>query len=295
MMTLSLLTMIAPMNPYWRIDATSRVLRVRLQIRDLQVYDLCHSLLLRFGTAATGGAGVSFPASSARRFRTRPVLSPPKQTLLNFPAPSRAPLSGAPWGGTKAGFRGSAPVAPWRAFFRGRAAGGLPCAARTRGVLGGFWRVLGAGPRGRPRPRGATASRMDGYCRALGFFRKEGVRGSVGGLARAIRATHEMGSGGLFSCAPPSPRRQIDRWVWRGRNSIFTSIFPLSLHTFARNPVSAFMSALCRHPPTQEAFERGLVSTKTTLADITPTQGAGRSHDPAHDGLSAVGGGADMV
>lgn len=67
--------------------------------------------LLRFGTAATGGAGSLLSASPASRFWTRTGLSPPKQTLLNFLAPSRAPLSGAPWGGTVADFRGPAPVA----------------------------------------------------------------------------------------------------------------------------------------------------------------------------------------
>lgn len=142
------------------------------------------------------------------RFRTRPGLSPPKQTLLNFPAPSRAPLSGAPWGGTVADFRGFGPGRPVRASFRGWAAGGLPCAARTWRVLGGFWRVVGAGPWERPRPRGATAFRMDGYCRALGFFRKGSASGCVG-TSRARDTQHAKR--GLMDVFRAHPHPPVDR------------------------------------------------------------------------------------
>ncbi len=203
------------------------------------------------------------------RFRTRPGLSPPKQTLLDFPAPSRAPLSGAPWGGTVAGFRGFGPGRPVRASFRDWAAGGLPCAARTWRVLGGFWRVVGAGPLERPRPGGATAFRKDGYCRALGFFRK----GMANGCVDTSRARYVQHTNGPFSCAPPSPRRQIDRWCRRGRNSIFTLLFSLSLHTFPQNHLSAYLSAICRRLPTDKGSRSGHLSTFATNADRSPTHG----------------------
>ena len=186
--------------------------------------------LLRFGTAATGGAGSLLSASPASRFWTRTGLSPPKQTLLNFLAPSRAPLSGAPRGGTVADFRGFGPGRPVRASFRGWAAGGLPCAARTWRVLGGFLRVLGAGLRERARLLGALAFRRDGYCRVSGFFRKGTARGLCRHFARAIRATRKKGRRGCFTRTPPSPRRQIDRWRQREERGIFSLYFPLFTH-----------------------------------------------------------------
>ena len=91
--------------------------------------------LLRFGTAATGGAGSLLSASPASRFWTRTGLSPPKQTLLNFLAPSRAPLSGAPRGGTVADFRGPAPAALCGLHF----GGGLRAVCLARRERGAFW------------------------------------------------------------------------------------------------------------------------------------------------------------
>ena len=91
--------------------------------------------LLRFGTAATGGAGSLLSASPASRFWTRTGLSPPKQTLLNFLAPSRAPLSGAPWGGTVADFRGPAPAALCGLHF----GVGLRAVCLARRERGAFW------------------------------------------------------------------------------------------------------------------------------------------------------------
>ena len=73
------------------VVVVSRVLRVRLQIRDLQVYDLCHSLLLRLGTAATEGAG-RLLSGIARYGGSEPDRFFPRQnklcsTSLLLPAP----------------------------------------------------------------------------------------------------------------------------------------------------------------------------------------------------------------
>ena len=90
-------------------------------------------------------------------------------------------------------------------------------------------------------------------------------------VSAASRARYVQHTNGPFTCAPPSPRRQIDRWRGRGRNSIFTLLFSLSLHTFPKNHLSAYLSAICRRLPTDKGLRGGHLSTFATNADRSPT------------------------
>ena len=77
---------------------------------------------------------------------------PAKTNSAQLPCSFPRPAFWSPLGRNQGRISRIGPGRPVRASFRGWAAGGLPCAARTWRVLGGFWRVVGTGPWERPRP-----------------------------------------------------------------------------------------------------------------------------------------------
>jgi len=200
--------------------------------------------LLRFGTAATGGAGSLLSASPASRFWTRTGLSPPKQTLLNFLAPSRAPLSGAPWGGTVADFRGPAPAALCGLHF----GVGLRAVCLARRERGAFWAAFCAfWTQGFENERVGLARWLSAGM-VIAAFRDFSVRerpGDCVGTSRARYVQHAKRAGEGVLRAHPHPPPTDRQMEAEGRERyIFHYIFR-SLHTLTpKTSVGLFVGDL---------------------------------------------------
>ena len=180
--------------------------------------------LLRFGTAATGGAGSLLSASPASRFRTRTGLSPPKQTLLNFLAPSRAPLSGAPWG------EDSAPAALCGLPF----GVGLRAVCLARRERGAFWAAFCAfWAQGFGNVRVCLARWLSAGM-VIAAFRDFSVRerpGDCVGTSRARYVQHAKWDGEGVLRVHPHPPTDRSTDEDRGEGEVYFSLyFPLFTH-----------------------------------------------------------------
>ena len=216
--------------------------------------------LLRFGTAATGGAGSLLSASPASRFRTRTGLSPPKQTLLNFLAPSRAPLSGAPWGGTVADFRGPAPAALCGLHF----GVGLRAVCLARRERGAFWAAFCA--------FWALGLWNERVCLARWLSAGMVIRpGDCVGTSRARYVQHAKRAGEGVLRAHPHPPADRSTDGDRGKREVYFHYIFRSLHTLTPKTSVGVSVGDLSVVSTAGASPTGHLSAFPTDTDRSPT------------------------
>ena len=226
--------------------------------------------LLRFGTAATGGAGSLLSASPASRFWTRTGLSPPKQTLLNFLAPSRAPLSGAPRGGTVADFRGPAPAALCGLHFGVR----LRAVYLARRERGAFWAAFCAfWTQGFKNERVGLARWLSAGM-VIAAFRDFSVRerpGDCVGTSRARYVQHAKRAGEGVLRAHPHPPADRSTDGDRGKREVYFHYIFRSLHTLTPKTSVGVSVGDLSVVSTDGASPTGHLSAFPTDTDRSPT------------------------
>ena len=195
---------------------------------------------------------------------------PAKTNSAQLPCSFPRPAFWSPLGRNRCRFSRIRPRSPCAGFLSGLGCGrstlrGVNVARSGRLLARCGRRALGTSASG-----GATAFRMDGYCRALGFFRKGSAWRSVGGLARAIRAAH----GRAFDVRTPIPPLTYRQMVWkREEEYIYTTYFPLFAHIPRNSSVGVSVGDLSA-VPTDGVFRHGHLSRFSTDSDTSPTHGA---------------------
>ena len=145
---------------------------------------------------------------------------PAKTNSAQLPCSFPRPAFWSPLGRNQGRISRIGPGRPVRVSFRGWAAGGLPCAARTWRVLGGFWHVVGAGPWERPRP---GARRLSAGM-VIAAFRDFSVRerpGDCVGTSRARYVQHAKRAGEGVLRAHPHPPADRSTDGDRGKREVY--------------------------------------------------------------------------
>ena len=184
---------------------------------------------------------------------------PAKTNSAQLPCSFPRPAFWSPLGRNRCRFSRIRPRSPCVGFLSGLGCGRSALRGADTARSGRLLARCGRRALGTSASGGATAFRMDGYCRALGFFRKGSARGCVGtSRARYVRHTIR----GQDGCFRPHPHPPVDILTDDAGESgiVYLHYCFLSLCTLSsQKNLSAYLSMICQCPLT----DAGVVAEST--------------------------------